>query len=89
MENNKGNNSGQKRTGQLLNELLESINRQLDVNAKLKGILERAVAVASRKREPRLTEEIISEIKDAVIEAQSLQAEERAVFHQLFGVEDE
>ena len=71
----------------LWKELLESINKQLDVNTKLKEILEPVVASSSRSGGPSLTEEMANQIKDLVIEAESLQAEEKAVFHQLFGVD--
>ena len=72
---------------QLWKELLESISKQMDVNMKLKEILEPIVAASSKSKEPGLTEEVLTQIKDLVIEAESLQAEEKAVFHQLFGVD--
>ena len=82
-------NAEQKSDEQLWKELLESINKQLDINMKLKEILEPVVASSSRRGGLSLTEEIANEIKDLVIEAESLQAEEKAVFHQLFGVDTE
>ena len=84
MEENEHKNSEQ-----LWKELLESINKQLDINMKLKEILELVVESSSRSGGLRLTEEIANEIKDLVIEAESLQAEEKAVFHQLFGDDTE
>jgi len=53
---------------------------------KLKEILEPVAASSSRSGGPGLTEEIANEIKELIIESESLQAEEKAVFHQLFGV---
>ena len=80
-------NAEQKSSEQLWKELLESINKQLDINARLKETLEPVVASSSKSRGSGLTEEIANEIKELVIEAESLQAEEKAVFHQLFGVD--
>jgi len=82
-------NTEQKSEGQLWQELAENINKQLDVNMKLKEILAPVVAASSKSKGPGLTGEIVNEIKDLVIEAESLQAEEKAVFHQLFGVDTE
>ena len=79
----------QKSSEELLKELLESIDKLLDINTKLKEILEPVVVSSSRSGGLSLTEEIANEIKDLVIEAESLQAEEKAVFHQLFGVDTE
>lgn len=80
-------NAEQKSEEQLWQELLESINKQLDINTKLKEILEPVVASSSRSGGLSLTEEITNGIKDLIIESESLQAEEKAVFHQLFGVD--
>ena len=80
-------NTEQKSEEQLWQELLESIKEQIDVNMKLKEILEPVVKSSSRSGGPGLTEETANEIKDLVIEAESLHAEEKAVFHQLFGVD--
>jgi hypothetical protein len=80
-------NTGQKSEGQLWEELLESVNKQLDVNMKLKEALEPVVAASSKSKRTGLKEEIAKQIKDLVVEAESLQAEEKAVFHQLFGVD--
>jgi len=80
-------NTEPKSEGQLWNELLESVNKQLDVNMKLKETLEPVVAASSKSKGTSLTEEIANEIKGLFIEAESLQAEGKAVFHQLFGVD--
>ena len=77
----------QKSSEQLWKELLENVNKQLDINTKLKEILTPVVASSSKRKGSSLTEEIANEIKDLVIEAESLQAERKAVFHQLFGVD--
>jgi predicted unusual protein kinase regulating ubiquinone biosynthesis (AarF/ABC1/UbiB family) len=80
-------NTEQRSEEQLWQALLESINKQIDVNMKLKEILTPVVASSSKRKGSSLTEEMASEIKDLVIEAESLQAEEKAAFHQLFGVD--
>ena len=80
-------NAEQKSSEQLWKELLESINKQLDINTKLKEVLEPVVASSSRSGGLSLTEEMANEIKDLVIEAESLQAEEKAAFHLIFGVD--
>ena len=80
-------NTEQKSEGQLWKELLESVNKQLDVNMKLKETLEPVVATSSKSKGTSLTEETAKQITDLVVEAESLHAEEKAVFHQLFGVD--
>jgi len=82
-------NAEQKSSEQLWKELLENINKQMDINMRLKEILEPVVTASAKSEGLSLTEETVSEIKDLFVEAESLQAEEKAVFHQLFGVEDE
>ena len=49
MENNKKDDTEQKSREQLFSELLESINRQSEVNVKLREILEQAVTASSKK----------------------------------------
>ena len=80
-------NADQKSSEQLWKELLESINKQLDINTKLKEIIEPVAAPSSRSGGLSITEEMANEIKELVIESESLQAEEKAAFHQLFGVD--
>ena len=82
-------NAEQKSSEDLWKKLLEIINKQLDTNMKLKEIIETSVASSSGSSGLNPTEEIVNEIKDLVIGAESLQAEERAVFYQLFGVDAE
>jgi hypothetical protein len=80
-------NTEQRSEEQLWQELLESIKKQIDVNTKLKEILTPVAASSSKRKGSSLTEETANEIKDLVIEAESLQAEGKAAFHQLFGVD--
>ena len=81
--------SENKDSAELWKELLESINRQREVNTKLIKILEQVIPSSRKGEGPSLTEELETEIKDLVVEAESLQAEERAAFHQLFGADEE
>ena len=87
MENNVQNEPEPKNKKQLFEELLEDINKEMNVNMKLKDILEPVVADFSKSKAADLKEKTVNTIKDLFIEAESLQAEERAAFHQLFGVE--
>jgi hypothetical protein len=79
----------QESSKELWEELLDIINKQLDTNIKLKEILEKAVASSSGNRGLNPTEEIANEIKDLLVETESLQGKVRAVFHQLFGADTE
>jgi hypothetical protein len=88
MENYARAENEPKNSEQLLGEMLEYIKKQLDMDMKLKNILESVVSSASRSRGIDLTEESANYFRDLYIEAESLQAEGRAVFHELFGVEE-
>jgi hypothetical protein len=89
MENKVQDKSKKGGQEQLLNELLENINRQLALDMKLKETMESFIRNASRRRKAGLLEEKANIIRDCYIEAESLQAEGRAIFHQLFGTEYE
>ena len=67
--------------------LFENTNRQLDINVRLKAILEPVVTASSKSKRPGRTAKALDQIKDLIIEAESLQAEGKAAFHQLFGVD--
>jgi hypothetical protein len=88
MENNIQEENGRGSTEQLLEEMLEYLNKQLDVDTKLKDILESVVSSSSVSKGIDLTEESASNFRDLYIEAEALQAEGRAIFHELFGVEE-
>lgn len=77
-----------KGTEQLLKEMLEYLEKQLDMDMKLKNTLESLVSSSSRRKGTDLTEESLNIFRDDYIEAESLQAEGRAIFHELFGVEE-
>lgn len=88
MENYARAENEPKRSEQLLKEMLEYLKKQLDIDTKLTEILESVVSSSSRSRGIDLTEESANTFRDLYIEAESLQAEGRAVFHELFGVEE-
>ena len=88
MENNIQAENGRGSTEQLLEEMLEYIKKQLDMDAKLKDILESFASSSSVSRGIDLTEESANNFRDLYIEAEALQAEGRAIFHELFGVEE-
>lgn len=89
MENKIQDKSEKKSQEQLLVELLENIKKQLDLDMKIKGTLESFIKDSSRRKRAGLLEEKANIIRDCYIEAESIQAEGRAVFHQLFGTEYE
>ena len=88
MENNTQAENEPKSSEQLLEEMLEYLKKQVDIDIKLKEILESVVSSSSIRKGIDLTEESANIFRDLYIEAEALQAEGRAVFHQLFGVEE-
>ena len=75
--------------GRLFNELLDNINRQLEIDTKLRdnmGILFSNTSISSKTYPIR---EKVDAVKSLYIEAEELQAEGRAIFHRLFGTEFE
>ena len=74
---------------QLLIELFENVNKQVELNLKLKEILEPVVTTSSKSKGLSLKDETVDKIKDLIVEAEASQAEERAIFHQIFGIEGE
>ena len=88
MENNKHAENKPRNSEQLAKEMLEYLKKQLDMDMKLKEILESVVSSSSRSKGINLTEESANNFRDLYIEAEALQAEGRAIFHELFGVEE-
>jgi len=76
---------GHKNAGDFWKEFLNIINKQMEVNTELKDIVENITKALSQKKASDLTEERINKIQDLFIEIESLLAEERAVYHSLFG----
>jgi hypothetical protein len=89
MENKIQDKSKKVSQKQLLNELLENINQQLSLDMKLKSTMESFIKGSSRRKRAGLLEDKANIIRDCYIEAESLQAEGRAIFHRLFGTEGE
>jgi hypothetical protein len=87
MENQRRKEPEKKSGDLLLSELLENINQQLDLDTKIKELVASFIKGSSRRRRVGLIEEKANDIRNLYIEAESLQAEGRAIFHQLFGTE--
>lgn len=79
---------GQKKVDDLWKEFLNIINKQLEVNTELKDIVENITKASSQKEASDLSEERVNKIQDLFIEMESLLAEERAVYHSLFGIDE-
>ena len=75
--------------GRLFNELLENIDRQLDIDTKLKENMELLFSHSSISSKSHQIRENVDAVKSLYIEAEELQAEGRAIFHRLFGTEFE
>jgi transcriptional regulator CtsR len=70
---------------QLFNELLENINRQLEMDIELKEIMELLFKDNIKSTKSRRIQDKVDAVKKLFIEAESVQAEGRAIFHKLFG----
>ncbi|MBL7125778.1 MAG: hypothetical protein ISS58_01030 [Dehalococcoidales bacterium] len=79
--------SEQKSAEQLWKELLDIVERQLEVNTQLKDVIGSVTGASSSKKEAILTDEVANRVQDLFIEFEALLAEERAVFHSLFKTE--
>lgn len=73
----------------LFKELLENITRQLEMDVELKEIMELLFKEVSKSTKKRQLRDKIDTIKNLFIEAESVQAEGRAIFHRLFGTDYE
>jgi hypothetical protein len=87
MENERQKEPEKKSEDLLLSELLENINQQLDLDTRIKELVASFIKGSSGRRRVGLIEEKANDIRNLYIEAESLQAEGRAIFHQLFGTE--
>lgn len=84
MDSNKEENQNE-----LFNRLLENIDKQIEMDTALKGKMESLFTHVSKSTKSRTIEDKVLEIRNMYIEAEILQAEGRAIFHQLFGTEFE
>ena len=73
----------------LFSELLVNIDRQLEIDAKLKENMEYLFDNTTKSAKSDRMQVRVTNIRDLYIEAESLQAEGRAIFHQLFGTDFE
>jgi len=89
MSDNNKYASGHKSTVQLLGEMLAGIAKQQEINNRLRAILESLIKGSVTGEGANLSAKKADIIKDLFIEAEALQAEERAAFHQLFGFADD
>ncbi len=81
--------SEQKSREQLWGELLDVINRQLAMNNKIKEVMVPSTGASSRRKKIALTDEAFDNVRELFIELEALQAEGRAIYHTLFGTEEE
>ena len=79
----------QRDRAQLFNELLENINRQLEMDVELKEIMELLFKENIKSSKTRRVKEKVEAVKELFIEAECVQAEGRAIFHRLFGTDFE
>ena len=79
----------ERKRDELFNQLLENIDKQIEMDTKLKDKLESLFAHISKSTKSTLVEEHVLEIRNMYVEAEILQAEGRAIFHRLFGTEFE
>ena len=73
----------------LFEKLLENIDKQIEIDTKLKEIMESLFTHVSKSSNRQLIEDKVIEIRNLYVEAEILQAEGRAIFHRLFGTEFE
>ena len=74
---------------ELFDELLENIDKQIETDGKLKEMMEALKVLVSKGSKSQLVSDKVINIRNLYIEAEILQAEGRAIFHQLFGTEFE
>jgi hypothetical protein len=73
----------------LFDRLLGNINKQIETDVELKELMESLKIIVSKSTKSSVFSDKVLEIRNMYIEAEILQAEGRAVFHQLFGTEFE
>jgi hypothetical protein len=85
MADNRPMENDEQRRARLFNELLENIEKQVAIDLKLKEDMEYLFNMNKKSLISEVMRDRIDTIRELYIEAESLQAEGRAVFHQLFG----
>jgi hypothetical protein len=81
--------TGKQRRARLFNTLLENIEKQVEIDLKLKENMEYLFSHSTKSTINESMQENVETIRELYIEAESLQGEGRAIFHQLFGTEFE
>ena len=79
----------EQRRARLFNSLLENIEKQLEIDLKLKENMEYLFNITTKSIINEGMQEKVNTIRELYIDAESLQAEGRAIFHRLFGTEFE
>ena len=70
---------------ELFDGLLENIDKQIETDTKLKELMEALKTIITNSSKSQSLSDKVLEIRDLYVEAEILQAEGRAIFHQLFG----
>ena len=78
----------QKSSEQCWKELLDIINRQMEINTQLKSFIEAMIGTSTEGMGVTVNKEKVEELQNLFIELESLQAQERALYHSLFGDEE-
>lgn len=86
MVDNRPLETDEQRRARLFSELLENIEKQVAIDLKLKEDMEYLFNMNKKSLISEVMRDRIDTIRELYIEAESLQAEGRAVFHQLFGI---
>jgi hypothetical protein len=73
---------------QLWKDLLDITEKQMKINTQLREIMEPIVGASTERKGVTSTEETVSKMRDLFVELEALHAEERALFHKLFGTEE-
>jgi hypothetical protein len=89
MEDETKQESEEQRRARLFNELLENVARQLEMDIELKDIMDLLFKESTKSTKSSGVEAKVEAVKELFIEAESVQAEGRAIFHQLFGTDFE
>ncbi len=74
---------------EFFNRLLENIDKQIEMDTKLKEKMETLFTHVSKSTKNSPIEDKVLEIRNMYVEDEILQAEGRAIFHRLFGTEFE
>jgi hypothetical protein len=74
---------------ELFDRLLENIDKQIATDVKIKELMEVLKIIVRKSSKSKIVSEKALEIRNLYVEAEILQAEGRAIFHQLFGTEFE